>query len=106
MSDKAELIAGFKLTAEYVDTLDNTEFVVINAENRLMDFKGTGQPEKKVLLTIELNGFQMEYMPNKTSVETMCKAQTSYVVSDLVGFKGRMITQDTQVGKAIYVEKI
>lgn len=104
MSNDNELIAGFKLSGDYVATLDNTEFVVVKAENRLIDFKGDGKPENKVAMTIELNGSQMEYLPNRTSVETMCKSVGSYVVKDLVGFKGELFTQDTNFGKAIYVK--
>jgi hypothetical protein len=84
--------------------LKDTEFVVISAENKLIDFKGDGKPENKVAMTIELNGQQMEYLPNRTSVETMCKAKGSYVVSELVGFNGLLFTQDTNFGKAIYVK--
>jgi len=104
MSKDNELIAGFKLSGDYVATLKDTEFVVIKAENKLIDFKGDNKPENKVAMTIELNGQQMEYLPNRTSVETMCKAVGSYVVSELVGFNGLLFTQDTNFGKAIYVK--
>ena len=104
MSKNKELIAGFKLSGEYVSTLKETNFVVIKAENKMIDFKGDGKPENKVAMTIELNGSQMEYLPNRTSVETMCKSQDSYAVEDLVGYKGILFTQDTNFGKAIYVK--
>ena len=104
MSENKELIAGFKLSGDYVSTLKDTKFVVIKAENKMIDFKGDGKPENKVVTTIELNGQQMEYLPNRTSVETMCKAVGSYEVGKLVGFKGELFTQDTNFGKAIYVK--
>jgi len=104
MSENKELIAGFKLSGDYVATLKDTNFTVIKAENKMIDFKGDGKPENKVAMTIELNGSQMEYLPNRTSVETMCKAIKSYAVEDLVGFEGVLFTQETNFGKAIYVK--
>ena len=104
MSENKELIAGFKLSGDYVSTLKDTKFVVIKSENKMIDFKGDGKPENKVAMTIELNGQEMEYLPNRTSVETMCKAVDSYAVEDLVGYKGVLFTQDTNFGKAIYVK--
>ena len=104
MSENKELIAGFKLSGDYVATLKDTKFTVIKAENKMIDFKGDGKPENKVAMTIELNGSQMDYLPNRTSVETMCKAIESYAVEDLVGFEGVLFTQETNFGKAIYVK--
>ena len=104
MSENKELIAGFKLSGDYVATLKDTNFTVIKAENKMIDFKGDGKPENKVAMTIKLNGSQMEYLPNRTSVETMCKAIKSYAVEDLVGFEGVLFTQETNFGKAIYVK--
>ena len=104
MSENNELIAGFKLSGDYVATLKDTKFTVIKAENKMIDFKGDGNPENKVAMTIQMNGSEMEYLPNRTSVETMCKAVGSYKVSELVGFNGLLFTQDTNFGKAIYVK--
>jgi len=100
---KDELIAGFKMSGEYVKNLKQRDFVVLAAENREIrnPEKPEDAPKIKTVLKINLVGDIVEWYPNQTSLHFIAKKQGGYKLSDLIGYKGELITIRQQVGKEL-----
>ena len=100
MESNDELIAGFKLTGDYVKTLKDKHFEVITADNR--EFPTFNDPNKtiqKVVLTIKIDGQQVEWVLNNTSKYYIAKECGGYHLSDMIGYKGELVTVSQMVGK-------
>ena len=82
-----ELIAGFRMSGEFIKNLEDKKFRVVSAENREVDdLDREGVKKQKTVLTIEIAGHQLEYYPNKTSLNFIAKSQgNEMTLKSLVG---------------------
>ena len=108
MDSKDELVAGFRLSGEFVKSLTDKSFEILDAENReVNDLDREGSKKWKCVLSINIDSQTLEWFPNKTSLDYINK-KTGYHLRDLIGFKGNLITVNQKVGKdmreVIYVE--
>jgi len=101
MSNENELIAGFRMSGDFVKNLDDKNFTILAAENREVDnLDREGEKMKKTVLTINIAGHELEYYPNKTSLRYISSKQ-GFKLSELVGFKGEFITVNQKIGQVM-----
>ncbi|MDP7260893.1 MAG: hypothetical protein QGI80_02905 [archaeon] len=98
-----ELIAGFRMSGEFIKNLEDKKFRVVSAENREVDdLDREGVKKQKTVLTIEIAGHQLEYYPNKTSLNFIAKSQgNEMTLKSLVGYKGEFITINQKIGQVM-----
>lgn len=102
MSNDNELIAGFRMSGEFVKSLKDKNFTILAAKNREVDnLDKEGEKMKKTVLNIEIAGHQLEYYPNKTSLRHISKEQNSFTLKGLVGYQGEFITVSQKIGQVM-----
>lgn len=78
------LVEGIAVSGEFVESLEDTRFVVIKAPHYYTYKDSNDVEQKKVVMTIEINKTQLEYHPNKTSLKVMTRLE-GYEMDNWIG---------------------
>lgn len=101
MTNENELIAGFRMSGDFVKNLEDKTFTILAAENREVDnLDKEGEKIQKTVLTIAIAGHELEYYPNKTSLRYISSEQ-GFKLIELIGFKGEFITVNQKIGQVM-----
>jgi len=103
-----EFLKGFPLTGNEVAVMKDREFEILGSRYDIVpSLDNPAESVEKLVLTIQLNGMAMDYMPNKTSIITMMQ-RWGRNTTKWIGHKGKLLTKQMQVGKfmkdVIFVE--
>ena len=103
------LVEGIAVSGEYVENLKDKKFVVITAPHYYTFKNKDDKEEKKVVMNIEMNGAQMEYHPNKTSLRVMVRLE-GYEMDRWIGkiFEFEVVPMKVsgQDRKVLYVKEV
>jgi hypothetical protein len=95
-----EIASGFSLTGDFVANLNDKRFSIIGQRTELVkDLDNAGKLKEKCILTIQIaDGTQLDYYPNKTSMQEIINKR-GFHYKDWINFAGEFETASQKVGK-------
>lgn len=104
--EQVEFIEGFALTGEEVKNTKDKNFLIVETPE-YYTFQDGDNAKRRLKMKIQFNNAIVDFYPNKTSQAKIIGAKGRRL-SDWVGFKGTLTTENMVVGKekreVIYVK--